>query len=125
MRFQLETAKHSNSCSQTGLEPRWRFLPGAYHYPDVVPVMERERPIHLQEIVLSFEKAFEILRVENHHQGDVVQAAQRGKRLCKQRVHCGVLLSHLNCLIGEKEQRAILSNKIANKYIMTAPRGPK
>lgn len=101
--FPARNCKTQHSCCGAGLGL------GAYHDADVVPVVERERAVHLQQIVLSFEKAFQILRVENHHQGDVVQPAQRGKRLCKQRVHRGVLLPHLNCLTGEKEQWATLS----------------
>lgn len=71
--------------------------------------MKRERAVHLQQIVLSFQKAFQILWVENHHQGNIVQSAQRSERVRKQRVHHGVFASHLNGLIEQKGQLAMLS----------------
>lgn len=54
-----------------------------YHNADVVSVVQRERAIHLQQVVLCPEEAFQVLRVEAHHHRNVVEATKRRKCILK------------------------------------------
>lgn len=51
--------------------------PGTYHDGNVVPVGQRKGPIHAQHIELAAEERLQVLSVDTHDLGDVVQAARR------------------------------------------------
>lgn len=62
----------------------------AYHDADVVSVVQRQGSVHLQQVVLCAEEARQVMRVEAHHHRDVVEAAERDKRILEYRLRPGV-----------------------------------
>lgn len=53
------------------------------HDADVVSVVQRQGSIHLQQVVLRPEKAVQILRVEAHNEGNVIEATEGCKGILK------------------------------------------
>lgn len=60
------------------------------HDADVVSVVQREGPVHLQQVVLRPEETPQVLWVEAHHQRNVVEATEGCKRILKYRLCPGV-----------------------------------
>lgn len=67
-----------------------RGMTWMYHNADVVSVVQREGAVHLQQVVLCPEEAFQVLRVEAHHHRNVVEATERRKSILKYRLRPGV-----------------------------------
>lgn len=57
-----------------------------HHDADVVSVVQRQGSVHLQQVVLRPEEALQVVRVEAHHHGNVVQTTERRKRVLKYRL---------------------------------------
>lgn len=49
-------------------------------------VVKRQWTIHLKQIMLCPKKALQILRMEPHHQGDVVKATEHSKGILENRL---------------------------------------
>lgn len=65
-------------------------------------VVQRQRAVHLKQIVLCPQEALQVLRVEAHHQRDVVKATQRRKGVLEYRLRPGVLFAYLKDLLKER-----------------------
>lgn len=61
-------------------------------------VVERQRTIHLKQIMLCPKKALQILRMEPYHQGDVVKATEHCKGILENRLCSFVQFTDLNYL---------------------------
>lgn len=74
-----------------------------HHDADVVSVVQRQGSVHLQQVVLRPEKTLQVLRVEAHHQGNVVKATEGCKRILKYRLCPGVHFTDFQNLTGGKK----------------------
>lgn len=74
----------------------------SYHDADVVSVVQRQGSIHLQQVVLRPEKALQVLWVEAHHEGNVVQATEGCKCILKYRLRPGVHFTDLKNLVSNR-----------------------
>lgn len=72
-----------------------------YHDADVVSVVQRQGSVHLQQVVLRPEKTLQVLWMETHHEGNVIQAAEGCKRILKYRLSPGVHFTDLEDLVKE------------------------
>lgn len=64
-----------------------------YHDADVVPVVSGQRSVHLKQVMLRLLEAVQILRMEAHHQADVIQPAEQ-KGVLEYRLRSGVHFAH-------------------------------
>lgn len=86
---------------------------GAHHDADVVSVVQRQRSVHLQQVVLRPEETLQVLRVKAHHQGNVVKATEGCKCILKYRLCLGVHFTDLKNLWKENP----VSTSTAAPYI--------
>lgn len=70
----------------------------SYHDADVVSVVQRQGSVHLQQVVLRPQEAVQVLRVETHQEGNVVQTTKGCKRILKYRLRPGVHFTNLKNL---------------------------
>lgn len=75
-----------------------------YHNADVVSVVQRQRSIHLQQVVLCPEEAFQVLWVEAHHHRNVIEATECRKCILKYRLRPGVHFTNFQNLTGKNKQ---------------------
>lgn len=64
-------------------------------------VVQRQGSVHLQQVVLRPEKTLQVLWMETHHEGNVIQAAEGCKRILKYRLSPGVHFTDLEDLVKE------------------------
>lgn len=68
-----------------------------YHYANVVPVVTGQGSVHLKQVMLCLLEAVQVLRMEAHHQADVIQPAEQ-KGLLEYRLRSGVHFADLKDL---------------------------
>lgn len=76
--------------------------PSTYHYANVVPVVAGQGSIHLKQVMLRPQEAVQVMRMEAHHQTDVIQPAER-KGVLEYRLRSGVHFADLKDLLGGKK----------------------
>lgn len=69
-----------------------------YHDADVVSVVQRQGSVHLQQVVLRPEEALQVLWVEAHHEGNVVQPMKGCECILKNCLRPGVHFTDLKNL---------------------------
>lgn len=75
-----------------------------YHDADVVSVVQRQGSIHLQQVVLRPQKTLQVLRMETHHQRNVVKATEGCKCILKYRLCPGVHFTDVKNLTEKNEK---------------------
>lgn len=70
----------------------------SHHYPYVMSAVQRQWTIHLKQVMQSLKKALQILRMEPHHQGDVVKATEHCEGVLKNRLYSFIQFTDLKYL---------------------------
>lgn len=90
----------------------------SHHYPYIMSAVQRQGTVDLKQVMLRLKKALQILRMEPHHQGDVVKATEHCEGVLKNRLCSFIQFSDLKYLgqQGNKDE-VNLGNSALAKYL--------